>query len=355
MSTGETRAIRLTRWGGPPVLTEVARPVPRGEEVLVRVEAAGLCRSDLHVLDATPGTLPYRTPFTLGHEVAGRVAAHGPEAFGPAIGERVVVYGPWGCGRCVRCSAGAENHCDARPALDAAFAGTGAGLGRDGGMADHLLVPSGRLLVPVGDLDPVQAAPLSDAGLTSYHAVAGVRPALGEGASAVVLGVGGLGHLAVRILRATTSAYVLAVDIREEALALAAACGAHFGTLLGPRTAEDLRRRIGGTGADVVLDFVGSRSSLELATGVLRAGGELAVVGSGGGELTVRKSDALPPGLRISLPFWGTRPELEEVVDLAREGVLTVETEQFPLSGAMEAIDRLRSGDLRGRAVLVPD
>ncbi len=119
----------------------------------MRVEAAGLCRSDLHVLDATPGTLPYRTPFTPGHEVAGRMAARGPEAFGPAIGERVVVYGPWGCGRCVRCSAGARTTAT-HAALDAARAGTGAGLGRDGGMADHLLVPSGRLLVPVGDLDP---------------------------------------------------------------------------------------------------------------------------------------------------------------------------------------------------------
>lgn len=337
------------------MLTEVARPVPRGEEVLVRVEAAGLCRSDLHVLDATPGTLPYRTPFTLGHEVAGRVAAHGPEAFGPAIGERVVVYGPWGCGRCVRCSAGAENHCDARPALDAAFAGTGAGLGRDGGMADHLLVPSGRLLVPVGDLDPVQAAPLSDAGLTSYHAVAGVRPALGEGASAVVLGVGGLGHLAVRILRATTSAYVLAVDIREEALALAASCGAHFGTLLGPRTAEDLqpahRRNRGGRRARLRRQPVqpGARDRRP-ARG--RRAGRRGERRRGADRPQVRRA---PPGLRISLPFWGTRPELEEVIDLAREGVLTVETEQFPLSGAMEAIDRLRSGDLRGRAVLVPD
>ncbi|WP_260695506.1 NAD(P)-dependent alcohol dehydrogenase [Streptomyces sp. IB201691-2A2] len=357
MSTGRMRAVRMTHWGGPPVLTEVTRPIPRADEVLIRVEAAGVCRSDLHVLDARPGVLPYRTPFTLGHEVAGRVAERGPGAIGPAVGERVVVYGPWGCGRCLRCAAGAENYCDRRAELDAVRTGTGVGLGRDGGMADFLLVPSGRLLVPVGDLPAAQAAPLSDAGLTAYHAVAGIRPTLSldGGANVAVIGVGGLGHLAVQILRATTSAQVLAVDVREEALALADACGAHFGTLLRPDTAEVLRRRAGGVGVDAVLDFVGSHSSLELAVGALRAGGELAVVGSGGGELTVRKPGALPPGVRISLPFWGTRPELEEVVALARKGAVRVETEEFALSSAPEAIGRLRSGHTRGRAVLVPD
>ncbi|MEW1775933.1 NAD(P)-dependent alcohol dehydrogenase [Streptomyces sp. NPDC086777] len=355
MSTARTRAVRLTRWGGPPVLTDVPRPVPTGEEVVVRVEAAGLCRSDLHVVDAAPGGLPYRLPFTLGHEIAGRVLERGPRAVGPAVGERVVVYGPWGCGRCANCRTGAENYCDRRPDLDRELTGTGAGLGRDGGMADTVLVPSGRLLVPVGDLDAVQAAPLTDAGLTAYHAVTGAGRPLADGASVVVLGVGGLGHLAVRILRATTTAQVLAVDVREEALVLAHACGAHFSTLLRPDTAQVLRARTGGAGAVTVLDFAGSRSSLELAVAVLRSGGELVVVGSGGGELTVRKPGALPPGTRISLPFWGTVTELERVVALAREGALHVAVEQFALSSAPEAFERLRAGAVRGRAVVVPD
>lgn len=369
------RAVRLTHWGGPPAVTEVERPAPRGEEVLVRVEAAGLCGSDLHVLAAPPGALPYRPPFTLGHEVAGRVAELGPDAIGPRAGERVVVYGPWGCGRCGHCAAGAENYCDRRAALDAVRTGTGAGLGRDGGLADYLLVPSGRLLLPVGDLDPTQAAPLSDAGLTSYHAVAGLRPRLGDtggdsergtgggdsergtgaGASVAVIGVGGLGHLAVQILRATTSARVFAVDVREEAITLAHQCGAHFGTVVRADTADVLRKRAGEAGVDAVLDFVGTSATLRLGLSVLRAGGELVLVGSGGGELTVRKPGALPPGLRISLPFWGTRPELERVVALARSGALRVTTERFPLSRASEAIDALRSGAVRGRAVLVPD
>ncbi|MFI0777487.1 NAD(P)-dependent alcohol dehydrogenase [Streptomyces sp. NPDC021212] len=349
------RALRLTEWGAPPVPTDVERPVPRGAEVLVRVEATGLCHSDLHVIDAAPGVLPYRLPFTLGHEIAGRVAALAPEADGVEADDPVVVYGPWGCGGCDRCATGRDNYCDRRDTLGR----HGAGLGRDGGMAEYVLVPSARHLVPIGDVPAEQAAPLSDAGLTSYHAVAGARHALGEGTTAVVIGIGGLGHLCVQILRATTASRVLAVDVREEALALAERSGAHFATLMRADTARVLRARAqgagGGTGADAVFDFVGTDPTLDLATAVLRPGGELAVVGSGGGRLTVSKPGVLPPGFRLSLPFWGTRPELAEVIGLARSGALHVETERFPLSAAPEAIDRLRGGRVRGRAVLVPD
>ncbi|MGK3106059.1 NAD(P)-dependent alcohol dehydrogenase [Streptomyces sp. WAC05858] len=345
------RALRLTTWGEAPASAEVERPVPHGTEVLVRVEAAGLCRSDLHVIDGAPGALPYRLPFTLGHEVAGQVTALGPAAGGVSAGDRVVLYGPWGCGSCARCAAGSDNYCDRRDTL----AWHGAGLGRDGGMAEYVLVPSARHLVPIGDLPADQAAPLSDAGLTSYHAVAGLRHTLGEGTTAVVIGVGGLGHLAVQALHATTASRVLAVDVREDALALADRSGADFSTLMRPDTARALRARSGGVGADAVFDFVGAPQTLELATSVLRPGGELAVVGSGGGSLTVSKPGVLPPGFRLSLPFWGTRHELAAVVTLARSGALHVETERFPLSAAAEAIDRLRRGRVRGRTVLVPD
>lgn len=207
------KAVRLTGWGRGPAFVDVQRPVPRATEVLVRVEAAGLCQSDVHVVDATADALPYEPPFTLGHEVAGRVETLGPDADGATPGQRVVVYGPWGCGLCARCAAGRDNYCDRRGDLG----WHGVGLGRDGGMAEYVLVPSARHLVPIGDLAADQAAPLSDAGLTSYHATAGVRHALGDGSTAVVIGVGGLGHLAIQILRATTPSRVLAVDIREPA------------------------------------------------------------------------------------------------------------------------------------------
>jgi propanol-preferring alcohol dehydrogenase len=342
------RALRLSRWGKAPELREVDRPVPGDGEVLVAVEAAGLCHSDLHVLDAAPGDLPFRLPFTLGHEVAGRVEQAGPLT-DVTTGERVLVYGPWGCGQCGRCASGRENYCDRRADLGWA----GMGLGLDGGMADYVLVPSARHLVPIGDLAASAAAPLSDAGLTPYHAIAPHVPVLDAESTVVVIGAGGgLGHLAVRLLRALTPSRVVAVDVRPEALALARSCGAHVTVLSTPDSPPELP---GGVRADVVLDFVGSDTTLSLAARSVRAHGELVVVGSAGGVLEVRKPGALPPGCRVSLPFWGSRTELGDVVHLARTGALHAATESFPLSRAHEAIAALRSGEVRGRAVLIPD
>jgi propanol-preferring alcohol dehydrogenase len=342
----QDRALRLTEPGRPPTLVEVDRPVPRGGEVLIRVTAAGLCHSDLHVIDATP----FATPFTLGHEIAGRVAAMGPAARGVTPDEPVVVYGPWGCGRCRHCDRGRDNYCDRRAELSWA----GVGLGRDGGMADHVLVPSGRYLEPIGDLDPAQAAPLTDAGLTSYHAIHRCRPRLVEGSTVAVIGIGGLGHVAVQLLRALTPSRVIAVDVRETALALAARCGAHLSVSASPEAHHQVRESSGGAGVDAVFDFAGTTSTLDLAARILRADGDLVVVGSGGGQLAVRKPGPLPPGCRVWLPYWGTRTELTDVVALARTGAVRVEVEQFPLTAAFQAIDRLRAGTLAGRAVLVP-
>lgn len=340
------QALRLLDPGRPPALVEVDRPVPRGGEVLVRVTAAGLCHSDLHVIDASP----FSGPYTLGHEVAGRVAALGPDATGVALDEPVVVYGPWGCGECERCAAGRDNYCDRRAELSWA----GMGLGRDGGMADHVLVPSVRYLEPIGDLDPALAAPLTDAALTPYHAIRGCSEAFREGSTVAVIGVGGLGHVAVQLLRALTPSQVIAVDVRPEALALADRCGAHVTVLASPDAGRLVRQAAGGRGVDAVLDFAGAAATLELAARSLRPDGDLVVVGSGGGQLAVRKPGPLPPGARVSLPFWGTRAELSEVVALARAGTIHVEVERFPLIAAEEAMDRLRAGTLDGRAVLIP-
>jgi len=323
-------------------LTEVEDPRPRDGEVLVRVLAAGACHSDLHVVDAPEGTFGFGPPFTLGHEIAGVVAS------GPSAGTPVAVYGPWGCGSCPRCLSGMDNYCDRRGSLGWA----GVGLGRDGGMASHVLVPSARFLVPTGDLPATQAAPLSDAGLTPYHAIAPLRERLGPDSAVAVIGTGGLGHLAVQILRAVTPARVFAVDVREAALELAHESGASFTTLVRPDTPAVLRAANGDVGFDAVLDFVGGESSLALASACLRAGGDLVIVGSGGGRLG---KGGLPAGARVSLPFWGTRPELAEVIALAAEGRLRVAVEEFPLSAAPEVLARLRAGEVRGRAVLVPE
>ena len=344
------RAVRLTAYGAPPVLTEVAEPEAGPGDVLVRVAGAGVCHSDLHVIDAKAAGLPFRPPFTLGHEVAGWVSALGEGASGFAIGDPVAVYGPWGCGQCQRCRAGTENYCDRRAELGF----LGVGLGIDGGMAATVRVPSTRLLVPLGDLEPWRAAALTDAALTSYHAISGCRADLSPTSAALVIGVGGLGHLAVQLLRALTKTRIIALDTREEALVLAERSGADRLVRAGPAAGQRIRAATDGYGVDAVFDFVGSDPTLALASEVLRGHGELVIVGSGGGRLTVTKPAALPPGTRISLPYWGSRPDLVAVIELAQRGQLRVAAEAFPLEQALDVFARLRAGTIAGRAVLVP-
>ena len=342
------RAVRLTEWQSDPVVADVPRPEPRGSEVLVEVGAAGLCRSDIHIMSAPPRAYPYTLPFTLGHETAGRVAALGPGASGVEVGDAVVVYSRWGCGTCWQCANGRDNAC-ARTQRGP----HGGGLGRDGGLAEYLLVPSARYLVPAPGLDPVPAAPLTDAALTSYHAAKLSLAQLRPGSTALVLGVGGLGHMAIQILKAISPARIVAVDLRPAALELARAAGADVvlsADGLGP---EDVRAETGPDGATVVLDFVGSAATLALAAGSVAQGGDVTFVGRGGGELRVAPG-LIPYESTVRMPTWGTVPELAEVVALASAGAIHSEAEVYGLDDAVSAYSKLRHGDVLGRAVVVP-
>ncbi|GAA2435248.1 NAD(P)-dependent alcohol dehydrogenase [Actinomadura vinacea] len=327
-------------------LVEIDEPEPGLGEVLLRVLAAGVCHSDLNVHDGLAGAA-WDLPYTLGHEVCAEVVAQGPGVSGPAPGERVLVHGPLGCGSCRRCAAGDENICVRRPST--AF---GIGLGTDGGMAD-LLVTDARRLVPAGALDPVAAAPLTDAALTSMHAVSSCRPPV-EGDTVVVVGAGGLGHLAIQILRALTAATVVAVDVRPEARELAADCGAHHVADAGADVDRIVRKVSGGRGADAVLDFVVTPPTVEMSASLLSTAADLVLVGSGGGEVRISKPGTLPPDTRVSVPSWGTRDELARLVALAQGGDIATETTAFPLDAADTAFAELRRGGVRGRAVLVP-
>lgn len=341
------KAIRLTDWESPARVVDVPVPEPGPGEVLVRVAGAGLCHSDLHLMHWPAGSLPYELPFTLGHEVSGSVAALGPGVDGLELGESILVYGPWGCGGCRACSIGAEHLCER------ARSGRGAGLGRDGGLAEYMVVPSPRLTVPLNGLDPVAAAPLADAGLTPYHAIRRALELLGPGTSAIVIGVGGLGHVAVQLLKALSPARVVAVDRRDEALELAAHAGADMvlpATGLEPRA---LRRAAGGRGAALVVDCVGSDETLALAAGSVSAGGHVSLLGLAGGTFPMRFGD-VPLETSVIFSNWGTRAELAEVVALARDGAIGIDVERVPLASVPAAYERLAAGASRGRLVAVP-
>ena len=341
------KAVQLVRWQAEPELREVEEPAAGPGAVLVKVEAAGLCHSDLHLTEWPAGTLPWELPFTLGHETAGTVAGVGLGVAGLAEGDRVLVYGPWGCGACWHCARGSENLCPHRRLR-------GCGLGFDGGLAAYVAVPSPRLLVPIGDLDPVQAAPLTDAGLTSYHAIKHELPRLLPGSAVVVIGVGGLGHVAIQLLRELSPARIVAIDVRESARSLALHAGADAAFDAAGLEPGDVRAETGSAGATLVLDFVGSDETLETAASVLAAGGGVNLVGLAGGTFPMSGPTALPLEWSMRRPSWGTLPELHEVVALARAGAIQIEVERLRLEETIEGYRRLRSGDVVGRAVVVP-
>lgn len=347
------RALRLNEWKSAPIVVEVPEPVPGPGQVVLRVGGAGACHSDLHLMhEFEAGVVPWGPPFTLGHENAGWAHAVGDGVTSVTPGQAVAVYGPWGCGRCSRCQLGIETYCENPGA--APVPGGGGGLGLDGGMAELMLVPNERFLVPLPDgLDPVHAAPLTDAGLTPYHAVRRSWPKLGPTATAVVIGVGGLGHLAVQVLKATTAARVIAVDLRAEALELARAMGADDTVPSGAGAAEAVRELTAGRGADVVIDCVGAQPTVELAARIVRPLGDVTLVGIGGGTLGV-SFFAIAYEASVQTTYWGARPELVEVLDLGARGMLTPKISTFTLDEAVEVYERMAAGKLDGRAVIVP-
>jgi propanol-preferring alcohol dehydrogenase len=342
-------AYQVVTWGEEPVLNEIPVPEPSPGEVLVRIAAAGACHSDLHIIEAREPR-PWALPMTLGHENTGWIEAVGAGVRRWEIGEPVAVYGPWGCGRCRQCRLSAENNCERATELPY----HGGGVGLDGGMAQFMLIPSERLLVPLGDLDPVLAAPLTDAGLTPYHAIKRALPLLIGGSTAVVIGIGGLGHLALQLLRALTPAYVIAVDQSAQKLADATRHGADATVRAGPDAATEILAHTGPAGATYVLDLVGVQPTVELAGRVSSRGGEVSIVGLGGAELGVGFRSVASDCTVVS-PYWGSAVELGEVLALARRGSIEPDVERFTLEDVASAYSRMREGSLAGRAVIVPD
>jgi propanol-preferring alcohol dehydrogenase len=342
-------AFQLPAWQQTPELRDVPMPESRAGEVLLKVAGAGACHSDLHLMEWPAGQLPFDPPFTLGHENAGWIEALGDGVRGLEIGEPVLVYGPWGCGRCAACRRSAENYCERAGEIGV----MGGGLGRDGGMAEYMLVPSPRLLLPLGDLDPRDAAPLTDAALTPYHAIKRSLHKLVPGSHVVVIGAGGLGHMAIQLLAALAPATIVAVDRAEDKLALAREVGAEVTVAAGEDAAEEIREATHGRGAELVLDLVGSDDTLALAAQAGRSEGDLALVGLAGGTFPL-SFFSQPYELSVATTYWGSAIELQEVLELARTGKIHVHVERHPLAEAADVYERLRRGEIDGRAVVCP-
>ncbi len=342
------RGLMLKRWRSEPVLVDLPDPGARLGEVVLKVGGCGCCRTDVHLFrDYERGMVGWEPPFVIGHEVAGWAVAVGPDVTDVELGAAYLVYHPIGCGTCRACTDGMVAYCDRQ-----ADGPTAIGLGRDGGMADYVVVPA-RHLVALGQYEPAAAAPLADAGLTPYHAVKRVLPSLDSGSHALVIGLGGLGCNAVQILKAVTGAEVIGVDARVEPLAVARAAGADHLLRLGPDTAGAVRDLTRGRGCDAVFDMVGSRETMALGLACGRPRASLTVVGITA-ETMPWGFATTPYEMCVTSTLWGSLPELREVVDLARCGAIRPAIERYTLDGAMDAYKRLELGDLTARAVVVP-
>jgi len=342
------KAVRFVEVGKPAQIVDIPKPTPGPGQVLVKIGGAGVCHSDLHVMDEDLGL---KGPFTLGHENAGWIAGIGQGVAGWKEGDPVAVYGPWGCGRCHTCQTSAENYCENH----ASFGTMGGGLGSDGGMAEYMVVPSPRLLVPLGKLDPTQAAPLSDAALTPYHAIKAALPILTPDTHVLVIGIGGLGHMAVQLLQTLCAATVIAGDIDDSKLAHASELGVRhvINTRNADAAVEAIKKLTGPRGVVLALDFVGAQPTIDLCTRVVGRNSRITVVGLGGGSLHYSANQP-PYGCSVTIPYWGSRTELMEVIALAAENRLHSLVETFPLEQAVDVYQRLREGSIKGRAVLIP-
>jgi alcohol dehydrogenase, propanol-preferring len=344
------KALQYCELGAPPRVVIIPDPVPVTGQVLLKVTAASACHSDILHMSRPKEKYLWGLPLTLGHEGAGVVAALGEGVEHVAIGDAVAVYGPWGCGYCHNCSQGKENFCTNAAALGI----RPPGLGSPGAMAEYMIVDSPRHLIPLGDLDPVKNVSLTDAGLTPYHAIKSALHTLGPGSTAVVIGAGGLGHVGIQIIRALTAATVIALDVTEGKLTLARKVGAHHAILSNREAVGAIKNLTGGLGANAVFDFVGAPPTVKIAAAVAAMEAEISIVGIAGGALSMG-SGTTARDVGVRAPYWGSRSELIEVFDLARAGSIIVETETFSLDEAPRAYELLNKGEIRGRAVVVPD
>lgn len=343
------KAIQYREIGKGPELVEIPTPEPGPGQIRLKVTAAGLCHSDWFIMGLPAEQYVYGLPLTLGHEGAGIVDKLGDGVEGIELGGSYAIYGPWGCGQCHACAQGKENYCTRAAELGIAPPG----LGAPGAMAEYVIVDDARHLVPLGDLDPIETVSLTDAGLTPYHAIMSSAQKLRAGATAVVIGTGGLGHVGIQVLRAVSPVTVIALDISDEKLSLAREVGAHHALMSDASAVEKIRELTGGVGAEAVFDFTGVQPTLDIARQVVAVDGDIQIVGIGGGILPTGFFST-PFGASVRAPYWGSRSELIEVLDLARTGSVGVHVEQYTLDTAVEAYEKLYKGEVRGRAVVVP-
>ena len=348
------RCYHLARFGQPLLAVDQPMPQATGTQVVLKVAAAGVCHSDLHIQDGEADlgngqvasyAARCNLPRTLGHETSGRVVAWGPDAQGVSAGDLALVYSWVGCGDCHACLAGNENHC-----VDSRFLG----VSRDGGYAEYVVVPHPKYLIDLTGIDPVAAAPLACAGVTTYAALKKAGAMLRE-RPVIVFGAGGLGLMALQVLRLMGGHGAVVLDIDPIKRAAATQAGAL--AVVDPAAADadaQVRQAVGGP-VHFVLDLVGGAVTVSQGLRLLDKGGQLQLVGMLGGALSLPLPMLATKAATLQGCYVGNLAELRELVALVRtHGLPALPLDRRPLAAANQALDDLRSGRVIGRVVLVP-
>ncbi|MFJ4098444.1 NAD(P)-dependent alcohol dehydrogenase [Amycolatopsis japonica] len=327
-------------------LTEVAEPEPTGPyDVIVRIGGAGVCRTDLHILEGQWAEKSRVTlPYTIGHENAGWVHAVGSAVTNVTEGDKVIVHPLITCGLCRACRSGDDVHCAQSqfPGIDTA-----------GGYAEYLKT-SARSVVKIDDtLEPADVAALADAGLTAYHAAAKAARRLRPGDRCVVIGAGGLGHIGIQVLNALTAAELVVVDRNPDAVDLAVTIGADHGVIADGTQIDQVLDLTAGEGAETVIDFVGEGGATKDGLAMLRRAGDYHVVGYGE-NIDVPTIDVISTEINLIGNLVGSYTDLCELMVLAAQGRVKLHTARYPLDEFQTALDDLDAGRIRGRAILVP-
>jgi NAD+-dependent secondary alcohol dehydrogenase Adh1 len=327
-------------------LNDVPDPEVQGPlDVIVRIGGAGVCRTDLHILEGqwaekTEVALPY----TIGHENAGWVHAVGDEVTNVKVGDKVILHPLITCGLCRACRSGDDVHCE-----NSQFPG----IDTNGGYAEYLRTTA-RSVVRIDDgLEPADVAALADAGLTAYHAVAKAARATRPGDICVMIGAGGLGHIGIQVMKAISGATLVVVDRNKAAVDLAVEIGADAGIVADGTHLEQVLELTGGAGAEAVVDFVGEGGATTEGIAMLRRAGNYYVVGYGE-NINVPTIDVISTEINFIGNLVGSYNDLQELMVLASQGKVTLHTTKYPLADFQSAIDDLDAGRVRGRAILIP-
>jgi NAD+-dependent secondary alcohol dehydrogenase Adh1 len=328
-------------------LDQVPEPDVRDpRDVIVRIGGAGLCRTDLHIIEGIwKDILDPDLPYTLGHENAGWVEEVADGVRSVRQGDPVIVHPVMSCGVCLGCRRGEDMYCD-----DSQFPG----LNAEGGFANFLRTSERSLIKLDERLEPKDVAPYADAGITAYRAAKKAAARLDPGSRCVVVGVGGLGHVGVQVLRALCPTLIIAVDTSDESLQLAGEVGADELVKSDENVVDKVKELTGGRGVDAVVDFVGEHGTTEEGPAMLAQGGRYYVVGYGG-RVNIPAIDVIFSEIEVIGNLVGNYVELLELMQLAAQGKVELRAKTYGLDQINEAIDDFMGGQIHGRGVIVPD